>query len=99
MNQVVLQQLTRARTALVLDQPFFGVLALRGKRLGLLHHLDVLSGCGGLRGDLATREEGGRETDDGGRESAVERHKRGRKAFWNITKGFSADYPFSRETF
>ena len=31
MNQVVLQQLTRARTALVLDQPFFGVLALRLK--------------------------------------------------------------------
>lgn len=28
-NQTVLAQLTRARTALVLDQPFFGVLALR----------------------------------------------------------------------
>lgn len=31
MNNTVLQQLTRARTALVLDQPFFGVLALRLK--------------------------------------------------------------------
>lgn len=31
MNQAVLQQLTRARTALILDQPFFGVLALRLK--------------------------------------------------------------------
>lgn len=31
MNQNVLQQLTRARTALVLDQPFFGMLALRLK--------------------------------------------------------------------
>lgn len=29
MNNTVLQQLTRARTALILDQPFFGVLALR----------------------------------------------------------------------